>query len=411
MPAARRTTPTLFTLLLCGLLFAPPAVGQFVEVAKLVPSDAVAGGSFGEWVDVSGEGALVGPGGYVYEKDAGGPGNWGEVAILLPGVRPAPVALDGDTAAVGAPDEDSLGTDTGAVHVFQRDASGWFETVALVAPGQFLHQMGFGRSATLDHGALIAGAYSDSPIPEWGGRAYAFQRNLGGPDNWGAAGLLYDKPSFRDSDGYGVAVAIDGETAAVGMTKRLGFFGPGAVAVFQRVAGGGNHWALVAAIDGTLIGDLGRSVAIDGDRIAVGAPLSRAAHVFERDAGGADTWGEVAVLTVEGAALNFGWSVAVAGDLVLVGSPRQDGGRGSVHVFDAAAGWAEVQTLTASDAAPDASFGSALAVDGERLLVGACKAETTAEGAAPRPHAPEGVANPNCQGGGSGAAYLFEPAE
>jgi len=75
----------------------------------------------------------------------------------------------------------------------------------------------------------------------------------------------------------------------------------------------------------------GEKVAVDGDTIVVGAPYDRvggiwaqgSVYVFGRHQGGPDNWGQVAKLT-EGlgdiSAL-FGRSVAIKGDLLAVGAP------------------------------------------------------------------------------------------
>ena len=110
------------------------------EIKKLTASDAQAGDNFGLSVAVSGDTAVVGApredaGGihqagaaYVFDRDQGGPGNWGEVKKLLAADATAfdqlglSVAVSGDTAIVG---EIFGGSDrAGAAHVFQRDHGG-----------------------------------------------------------------------------------------------------------------------------------------------------------------------------------------------------------------------------------------------------------------------------------------------
>ncbi|NJP04964.1 MAG: hypothetical protein HC837_04715 [Chloroflexaceae bacterium] len=70
----------------------------------------------------------------------------------------------------------------------------------------------------------------------------------------------------------------------------------------------------------------GRAVAIDGDTVVVGAPESDmgnasgqgSAYIFERNAGGADAWGQVArLLPARPATENrAGYAVAIDGDTV-----------------------------------------------------------------------------------------------
>ena len=77
------------------------------------------------------------------------------------------------------------------------------------------------------------------------------------------------------------------------------------------------------------------------------------------------------------AAQSFGRSVAVAGEEVLFGQPDLDRIPGVVYVYRRGGGtWQETGRLTAADGIQGDRFGSALTVDGERLLVGAYWADS-----------------------------------
>ncbi len=87
-------------------------------------------------------------------------------------------------------------------------------------------------------------------------------------------------------------------------------------------------------------------MAVSGDTAVVGAigedaggSGAGAAYVFQRDQGGADTWGEVKKLTASDAqaADSFGWRVAVGGDTAVVGAHGEDAGgsaAGAAYVFE-----------------------------------------------------------------------------
>ena len=127
----------------------------------------------------------------------------------------------------------------------------------------------------------------------------------------------------------------------------------------------------------------GRSVAMDGDTLVIGAPLddsngvdSGAAYVFTRDSSG--SWRQaVKLVASDGAADNyFGHTVAVDGDTVVVGVYRDSEEAGSVYVFTKpAGGWTtgatETAKLTASDGAAGDRFGISVAVNGDTVVVGA----------------------------------------
>ncbi len=134
---------------------------------------------------------------------------------------------------------------------------------------------------------------------------------------------------------------------------------------------------LTAADDGWKA--FGRSVAIDGDTIVIGASFdgatwTGAVYVFRTTDGGA-TYVEVAKLAAsDGAAGDwFGWSVAIDGDTVVIGAYGKDSQRGSAYVFrtsDGGATYGQVAKLTGSDVASADYFGSSVAIDGDTVVIG-----------------------------------------
>lgn len=291
---------------------------------------------------------------YILERDAGGPGEWGEVAQLFASdfVEYADfgdaVAIDGDTVAVGAPGSDPPGcipNDCGAVYLFERD-QGWSEVAQLVQPYPTEFDA-FGTAVAIRDDTLLVGASSAIGT----GAAYVFERDAGGAAAWGLTATLL-APDRDQNDRFGYAVAIDGDTAIVGAWRKdcpdgLGD-DCGAAYVFERDVGGPGAWGVVAklvASDAQEEAGFGSAVAIDGDRVVVGAWFEEnddepgAAYVFGRDAGGPGAWGELARLFPDGHTPGdrFGVSVAVDGDTMVVGADRDrpHGGteRGAAYVF------------------------------------------------------------------------------
>jgi hypothetical protein len=120
------------------LFLRDPATGAWIERKKLTPLDGAAYDKFGASVAVVGDVIAIGAPSadiagvqeqgavYVFERNAGGSDNWGQVAKLTDSVGGsanlgAAVALSGDVLAVGVPKADH---DQGRVLLFERDLGG-----------------------------------------------------------------------------------------------------------------------------------------------------------------------------------------------------------------------------------------------------------------------------------------------
>ena len=121
----------------------------------------------------------------------------------------------------------------GAVYVFERDLGGsgnWGEA-AIIHPDNAQPFDGFGRSVAIHGDSLVAG------VIQWNlwipGKAYAFERDLGGPGNWGEAAVLF-AGGYQPKDGFGFAVATAGETLVVGAPSLHG--GPGGLWLYTGAA-------------------------------------------------------------------------------------------------------------------------------------------------------------------------------
>ena len=141
-------------------------------------------------------------------------------------------------------------------------------------------------------------------------------------------------PSGAAGDQFGRSVAIDGDTMIVGApTDDVGAnVDQGSAHVYRWTGSGWTFEATLTATGGAA-GDLfGTSVAISGDTVIVGAYLDDvgaianqgSAYVFTR---AGTTWTQEAQLNVSGAANDwFGYSVAITGNTAVVGAPNRDFG-------------------------------------------------------------------------------------
>jgi hypothetical protein len=215
------------------------------------------------------------------------------------------------------------------------------------------------------------------------------------------------------NDGFGISVAISGDTIAVGAAYQgigegeMGF-GPGAVYVFTAPSAG--DWAqateaaeLTVAGDTTAADNLGTSVAISGQTIYAGAPsggfseTAGAVYVFDEPNGGwakepaAPNANQNSALTAPDGTVadGLGYSISVSGGTVVASAPTETVGsnaeQGAVYVFEEPpTGWGTgatpVAELTASDGAAYNQLGTAVATDGTTIVAGDTPDEATGKG-------------------------------
>ena len=181
---------------------------------------------FGRTVAISGDTAIVGtdnsgPGAVLlFQRDEGGPGNWGQVAEVRAPVHYSnqnfgvSVSISGDTAVVG---ESQAEERTGVAWVLQRDEGGpnnWGIAMALRGSGAASGAGRFGNSVAIDGDTILAGAFDDHSADRYAGAAYVFERDAGGADNWVEVRKLYSSAVDREEH-FGWGVSLDGDAAVV----------------------------------------------------------------------------------------------------------------------------------------------------------------------------------------------------
>lgn len=193
----------------------------------------------------------------------------------------------------------------------------------------------------------------------------------------GTTGLDSSQPAAA----FGTSSAISGDTLVVGSPLRdIPAIDAGRVYVHERSAGFGAPWGQVAEFSGsdTIAGDLfGQSVAIDGDFMAVGAPGADlpgssnvgSVYMFQRNPANRNAWLQVAKILPPAVNTNgndaFGSAVALQGNTLLVGAPNANlpgaARSGRAFVFKLGSGgpgnWAVSQVLVALDNRASGLFG------------------------------------------------------
>ncbi|MEM7137813.1 MAG: hypothetical protein AAF500_14610 [Myxococcota bacterium] len=196
--------------------------------------------------------------------------------------------------------------------------------------------------------------------------------------------------------------AVDGEgfgSSVAASGDRVVVGGSDRVVVFRRDDDAWTRETEIGAPIGSSAG-FGRSVAIDRETLVVGE--FGAAYVFTYDG---SAWAEQEVLQPGGLDNSFGVAVAVHGDTVVVGASSDSaivGSSGAAYVFvRSGTQWTEQGLLKASNAGTGDSFGASVAIDGDSIIVGARGEDSDSTRV-------DGAEGDNlATASDSGAAYLF----
>jgi len=291
------------------------------------------------------------------------------------------VAIDGDTAAVGAPGDTVDGNfGQGSVYVFVRSGATWTQQAKLVA-ADGAEGFDFGLSVAISGSTLVVGSAGNGLTQGAGqGSVYVFTRD---GTTWSPQAEL-EASDNSYGYGFGGSVAISGDTLVVGSDYATvaGNTGQGSAYVFARSGTTWSQQAKLLADDGAGDDRFGSSVAISGDTIVAGArscmvtgnERQGAAYVFSREG---SAWSQQAKLVAsDGAgADDFGCSVAMSADTAVIGASNHCADPacgGAAYVFTrSGATWGQQAELVALDGRSADDFGCSVAMSGDAVLVGA----------------------------------------
>ena len=314
----------------------------------LSASDGQADDQFGYSVGISGDRAIVG----AYAEDAGGSnagaayvyslqsGTWQQDAKLVAGNAGAndnfgfSVAISGDTAVIGAYQEDTKASNAGAAYVFTYSDGSWSQTTMLTASdGGFSD--GFGRAVDISGNTIVVGSYSDDDSVSNSGAAYVYTLSGG---TWSQTQKL--KASDPGSvDNYGLSVAVDGSVIVVGAKDEDpgGASSAGSAYVYELSSGTWSQTAKLIAADAAAGDEFALSVAVSGQSIIIGAPYdddsassAGSAYIFRKKR---NVWAqERKVVALDPSANDkYGFAVGISGKNVIIGAPELDASPGSAN--------------------------------------------------------------------------------
>jgi|GEM_PF-2151200 hypothetical protein len=306
---------------------------------------------------------------------------------------------DGNTLAVGADQEDSSASNSGAAYLFTRSGTTWSQQTKLKA-GTPTANDGFGFSVAVsgDGSTLAVGA--GAPVDATGaevtnstGKAYIFTQASGWAQQ---AELFSDNADAQDHFGHAVALSDDGNTLAVGATGE-----------------DSNSSGVNSAADNATATHESAGAAYIFTRS--GSTWFQSAYIKASNPDNLDYFGQSVSLSGDGAILAVG-ADHENGKYAGVGRLEDDGGpdAGAVYIFTNSTGaWSQTNYVKASnpgprdpvnDPAPDDTIGDhfgysvALSGDGNTLVVGAKDEDSGTTGV---------DSTPDETAATSGAAYVY----
>lgn len=310
----------------------------------------------------------------------------------------AALAISGSRVAVSAPGEPNLNGSSGKVYVYDLlSATPGTPQLTIAAPVSN-SDLQFGHSIALDGSRLVVGAcHSDLESP---GAAYLFELGSTSPDTVVQA---FANPDPASNDGFGHAVALDGDRVAIGAPKKATSNGQAGCVLIYQLQSPTPIIATTIVFAPTPVdcGFFGFALALEEDRLVVssyhdgtGEIDDGIVHSFDLSNGTTANL-EFSFPAPQGTSRSrFGHSIDLAGNLLIIGNP--DGmtigaARGSACLFDLdrpnPTSPVLIFTPPASD--PCVGFGSGVTVADGRVLVAA-------------PYAGEEMSH-------LGRAYLFDP--
>ena len=288
-------------------------------------------------------------------------------------------AISGDTLVVCAPEEDSdsIGVNgdqlsdraagAGAAYVFVRSDSTWVQQAYLKASNAESGDK-FGFSVSIADDTIVVGAYQeDGEVPLvpgaeanndalGSGAAYVFNRS---GTTWSQSATL-KASNAGVGDAFGYAVAIHGDTIAIGA-----------------------------------IGEDSNAVGVDADQDGNSASSSGAVYLFER---AGLTWGQDAYIKASNAdgSDRFGCSVDLSTSFLVVGATGEGSSTtgvngdqtnddyasaGAAYVFArSGSSWIQEAYLKASNSFPDYQFGGSVSVSAATVVVGSQWEQSLSQG-------------------------------
>ena len=296
------------------------------------------------------------------------------------------VALDGTTLVVGAYLDDDNSGNSGSVYVYDLTKTindEEFErkiTASDAASSDY-----FGRFVAIDGNTLVVSSYFDDDNGSESGSVYVYDLTKNNRETGFERKITASDGAVTDR--FGISVAIDGNTLAVGAYyDDDNGMNSGSVYVYDltKINQSGFERKITAS-DGAEFDFFGWSVALDGTTLVVGAYSdddnavnSGSVYVYDLTKTIDDEEFERKIIASDGASADhFSFSIAIDGTKIVASAYNDDDNgkdSGSVYVYDLTKTPEDdgfETKITASDGAASDFFGWSVALNGTTLVVGA----------------------------------------
>ena len=300
------------------------------------------------------------------------------------------VAIGTDKIVVGAPqhgysDSNAYEFGVGRVYIYDHDGT---NEIKITDPDNE-YDMEFGRSVAIENDRIIIGApgkpiWNTQMDPFAFGKVYIY--DLSGNQ----IGVITDPTTFGQN-GFGESVAVgDGKLVVGSINEDLttNILNVGAIRIYDFDGNNAtNPIGPIFASDAAYRDYFGQSIAVGNNKIVVGAYGNASGSVYVYDLDGSN---EVKFSASDAATDDyFGYSVAVRHNKIVVGAygNDDDGSQsGSAYIYNLD-GTQEIK-ITASDGEIGDSFGTAVAIGTDKVVIGA--------------------ANDNVGVGSTGSVYVYD---
>jgi len=284
------------------------------------------------------------------------------------------VAVSGTRVVVGAWADDRGGTNSGSVYVYDLSSSSPTVPVfTLNNPEPAAYDV-FGWSVAIDGPRIVVGAWGNDSGGATSGSAYVYDLGSAFPATPIA---VLNNPEPASYNVFGRSVAISGARVVVGASSD-DTGATDAVSAYVYDLNSGPPAALIVELNNpsTSAGGFGGAVAISGQQVVVGG------YVYDF----ASAMPSIPKHTLD----HPGRSVAISGNRVVVGNAYGSSGAGNAYVYDLSGGTPGVAVITLNNPSPvtDDYFGASVAISGTRVVVGAT--------------------DDNTGGSNSGSAYVYD---